>query len=110
MGFRILAATLTCLAVLASGLSTVAAAAPMGTSTSERSATNAPCSHCPDYPDMPCPMPASDCLQSAASAAPALFTTSFELPEFGYAEIHWPDRLLSLTGVCQPPDPFPPRA
>jgi hypothetical protein len=114
MRFRILAATLACLAVLASGFATVAAATPMGMPMSDDSATTAPCSHCPDCPGMPhgmpCPMPAADCLQAAVSAAPALFIASFELPPIGYAEIAWPVRLSSLTGLSQPPDPFPPRA
>ena len=107
---RALAAVLGCLAVLASGVITVAAAAvPSGAPATERNGASAPCSHCDDCDGVPCPMPLASCLQ-AATAAPTLVPTTIDLPPLEAAKVHWSLRTTILSGLSPPPDPFPPRA
>jgi len=109
--FRALAAVLGCLAVLASGVMTVAAAAvPSGAPMSERSMAGEPCSHCDDCDKTPCPMQMPDCLQVHSNAAPALVVAAVELPESRSVEVHWSPGVAPLIGLSSPPDPFPPRA
>jgi hypothetical protein len=108
---RALAAVLGCLAVLASGFMTVAAAMPAGPSASERSAIgDQPCSHCDECGDAKCPMPAATCLQASSNAAPTLATATYDLPAIAAGTIHWPIGTSFLRGLSPPPDPFPPRA
>jgi hypothetical protein len=108
---RVLSALLSCLAVLASGAMTVAAAAvPSGAPAPERSMAGEPCSHCDDCDKTPCPMQMPDCLQGHSNAAPALVAVAVELPETRYIEIRWSPGMTPLSGRSPPPDPFPPRA
>jgi hypothetical protein len=109
---RALAAVLGCLAILAGGFMTVAAAAAVPSSPlmTERDAASAPCSHCDDCDGVPCPMPAATCLQTSSSATPTLVAATFDLPAVGFGAIHWSLRTTSLSGLSPPPDPFPPRA
>ncbi len=108
---RALAAVLGCLAVLASGVITVAAAAvPSGAPATERNGASAPCGHCDDCDKVPCPMPVADCVQAHANAPPALIAASLELPARHDIEIYWSSDVASLRGRSLPPDPFPPRA
>jgi hypothetical protein len=108
---RALASVLACLAVLASGFMTVAAAAvPSVAPLAERHVANAPCSNCDDCDGMPCPMPAASCLQVSSHAAPTLAPTTVVLPPIESAEVHWSLRTAILSGLSPPPDPFPPRA
>jgi hypothetical protein len=109
--FRALAAVLGCLAVLAGGFMTVAAAAvPSSPPVAERDAANAPCSHCDECDGVPCPMPAAACVQASSNAAPTLAVATFDLPAVGFGKIRWSLRTISLSGLSTPPDPFPPRA
>ena len=108
---RALAAVLGCLAVLASGFMTVAAAMPAGPSASERSAIGEqPCSHCDECGDAKCPMPAATCLQASSNAAPTLATATYDLPALESGTIQWPLGTSFLHGLSPPPEPFPPRA
>lgn len=107
--FRALAAVLGCLAVLAGGFMTVAAAAAPSATATERSLENAPCSHCDDCDGVPCPMPAAACLQASSTVSPTLAVAPFALPAIGSSKIHWPLRVTALNGRSPPPDPFPPR-
>src|SRR5580704_12442972 len=68
---RALAAVLGCLAVLAGGFMTVAAAtAPSSSPLSEKSAIGGqPCSHCEDCGGTPCPAPTVACVQACMSVA-----------------------------------------
>lgn len=106
---RRVAAFLGCLAVLAGGVATVAAAAPVDMPIVEQSSANVPCSHCPDCDGIPCPMSAADCLQVSLSAAPALVAAAVELPQIGSVVTRWILRSAMLSGLSLPPDPFPPR-
>jgi hypothetical protein len=108
--FRALAAFLGCLAILAGGFMTVAAAMPSAASATERSTASAPCSHCDECDSVPCPMPAATCLQAFSNATPTLTTGSFDLSPIGFTEIRWSLRTTALSGLSPPPDPFPPRA
>ena len=109
--FRRLAAFLGCLAVLASGFMTVAAApVPSGAPVTERHLANAPCSNCDDCDGVPCPMPAASCLQVSSHAAPTLAPVTFDLPPIATVEVLWSLRITILSGLSPPPDPFPPRA
>ncbi len=106
--FRALAAVVACLAVLASGVMTVTAvAAPSAAPTSERSASNPPCSHCDG---MPCPMPAASCLHVSSNVAPILVASAIDLPAADLGKVLWSVGTTTLTGLSPPPDPFPPRA
>ena len=108
--FRILAAIFACLAVLASGFMTVAAiAAPLGAPMTESGASNPPCSHCDDCDGMPCPMPAASCPHVSSSATPILVVSAVDMPAIVLGEVLWSAVAMTLTGLSQPPDPFPPR-
>jgi len=109
--FRALAAILGCLAVLAGGFMTVAAAAASSRPGAEKSAIGEqPCSHCDDCGSMPCPAPTATCLQACTSVAPSLVVAAFRLPAVATGRASWPPRALILSGLSPPPDPFPPRA
>jgi hypothetical protein len=110
--FRALAALLGCLAVLAGGFATVAAAAvPSGPPVSERTAIGAPpCGHCEDCGGVPCPAPTVSCVQACASVAPSLAVEAFRLPAIGANHAPWSPRVLILSGLSPPPEPIPPRA
>lgn len=111
MRLRLLAAVLGCLAVLAGGLTAVAwASGPMVTPASERSAVGAPCTHCDDCDGVPCPAPATACVQISPNATPTLTAATPDLPTIGFGKIRWPLRATVLSGLSPPPDPFPPRA
>jgi len=108
---RAFAALLGCLAVLASGVMTVAAA---GVSASppatERSVLGAPCSHCDECDGATCPVPTATCLQACVGVAPSLAVTAIFLPTPSVAgEAFRPIRLALLIGLSPPPDLFPPR-
>jgi hypothetical protein len=108
---RALAAVLGCLAVLAGGFMTVAAAAvPLSPPVTERDTTSAPCSHCDDCDGVPCPMPTTTCVQMSSTVAPTLATATFELPAVGFGMVRWSLLTTSLSGLSPPPDPLPPRA
>jgi hypothetical protein len=108
---RALTALLGCLAILAGGFMTVAAAMPAGSSTSERSAIGEqPCSHCDECGDTKCPMPAATCLQISSSAALTLAATTFGLPAMDSGKVRWSLSTTILIGLSPPSDPFPPRA
>jgi hypothetical protein len=101
---RSFAALFACLAVLASGfVSVTALAMPMG-------ASSAPCSHCPDCDGAPCPMPAAACVHAPATPVPTLASTAIDLPAMDFSDVHWPLPAARLSGLSQPPDPFPPKA
>jgi hypothetical protein len=108
--FRALAAFWGCLAILAGGFMTVAAALPWSASATERSTASAPCSHCDECDGVPCPMPAATCVQAFSNATPTLAIGTFDLPVIGFSKIHWQLRTAALSGLSPPPDPFPPRA
>jgi hypothetical protein len=109
--FRSLAAVLGCLAVLAGGFMTVAAAAASRAPVAEKSAIGEqPCSHCEDCGGTPCPAPTTTCLQACMSAAPTLAVVAFQLPMVSTGHASWPLRAIALSGLSPPPDPFPPRA
>lgn len=111
MGLRLLAAVLGCLAVLAGGLTTLAAAAgPIATPAPAHSTVGAPCVHCDECNSLPCPTPASTCVQISPSGTPTLVASAFDLPTIGFGQIRWPLRTIILSGLSPPPDPFPPRA
>jgi hypothetical protein len=109
---RPLASVLGCLAVLASSLMTVAAAAvpPATPAAVEQNLANAPCSHCDDCDGVPCPMPSASCLQASSHAAPTLAPVTVALPPIESSETRWSLRTAILSGLSPPPDPFPPRA
>jgi hypothetical protein len=108
--FRALAAVLGCLAVLAGGLVTVAAAAvPSSPPVTERTAMGAPCSHCDDCAGTSCPAPTPTCVQACTSVAPSLPIVAFWLPAIETSQAPWSPRATVLSGLSSPPDPFPPR-
>jgi hypothetical protein len=108
---RSLAALFACLAILASGIVSVAAlAVPTGGSTTQSSASSTPCNHCPDCDGVPCPMPAAACVHAPATPVPTLASTAIDLPAVDFSEVHWPLPAARLSGLSQPPDPFPPKA
>jgi len=108
--FRALTALLACLAVLAGGFMTVAAAAvPFSSPVTERDAASAPCSHCDECDGVPCPIPAAACVQAFSNPAPTLATATVDLPSMDASTIRWSLRATSLSGLSPPPDPFPPR-
>lgn len=109
MRLRLFAAVLGCLAVLAGGLMTVAAAMPAGAPAAERGIAGAPCTHCDDCDGVPCPAPTATCMQISPNATPML-ATAVDLPAIGFGKIRWPLRATVLRGRSPPPDPFPPRA
>ena len=100
---RALAAVLGCLAVLAGGLMTVAAAAPL------RVAAEAPCPHCDDCDAMPCPVPAATCQQPCTGGTPSLAAIAVAPPTGSTGETLRAARPDRLAGLSPPPDPFPPR-
>jgi hypothetical protein len=107
---RALAAFLGCLAVLAGGFMTVAAAAatsapPM----TERNAVGEPCRHCEDCSGTPCPAPTTTCVQACTSVAPSLAVVAFRLPAIESGHTAWSLRATFLSGLSPLPDPFPPR-
>jgi hypothetical protein len=104
--FRLLAAVLGCLAILAGGLSTVAVAS---TPSAERLAVAEPCTHCSDCDGTPCPPTAAGCVLSCAAVPPTLAVATFALPAIDTGKTAWPSRLATLSGLSPPPDPFPPR-
>ncbi len=106
---RLLAAILGCLAVLAGGLLTVAAAMPAGAPAAERSMAGGPCTHCDDCDGVPCPAPTATCMQVSANGAPTLAASTFNLPTVGFDRVRWLLRTATLSGLSLPPDPFPPR-
>lgn len=111
MRLHLLAAILGCLAVLASGLMVVAAAAaPFASPASERSIAGAPCTHCDECDGVPCPMPTAACVQFSSNGTPTLASATLDLPAIGFGKIRWPLRSIVLSGLSPPPDPFPPRA
>ncbi len=111
MGLRLLAAVLGCLAVLAGGLTTVAAAAgPVASPASAHGTVGAPCAHCDECDNLPCPTPASSCVQISSGAMPTLASAPLDLRAIGFGKIRWSLRSIVLSGLSPPPDPFPPRA
>lgn len=110
MRLRLLAAVLGCLAVLAGGLMTVAAAMPAGAPAAERSIAGAPCAHCDDCDSVPCPAPTASCMQASTNGTPTLAASTLNLPTIGFGKIRWLLRTAVLSGLSPPPDPFPPRA
>ena len=110
MRLRLLAGLLGCLAVLASGLPAVALASMPAASAAPAQTTAAePCSHCPDCDGSPCQPAAAGCVLACVAAPPTLGVAEFALPALDAATIPWPARLVLLTGLSPPPDPFPPR-
>jgi hypothetical protein len=108
--FRALAAVLGCLAVLAGGFMTVAAASAFSPPATEKSAIGEqPCSHCDDCGGTPCPALTVTCLQTCTSVAPSLVVAAFRLPAVATGRASLPPRALILSGLSPPPDPFPPR-
>jgi hypothetical protein len=108
---RALAAILGCLAVLAGGFMTVAAAAASGPPVTEKSAIGGqPCSHCEDCDGTSCPAPTTACVQACMSVAPSLAAVAFQLPMVSTGHASWSLRAIALSGLSPPPDPFPPRA
>jgi hypothetical protein len=108
---RIIAAILGCLAVLASGLMTVAAAAvPSVSPAAERSTASAPCTHCDDCDGAPCPAPTAACVQACVGVPPSLTVATFRLPMAESGKVRWSPGAIVLSGLSPPPDPFPPRA
>lgn len=101
---RAFAAFLGCLAVLAGGLMTVAAAAPL------RVATEAPCPHCDECDGMPCQARAATCQQACTGVAPSLAVIASTPLTAPTGEMLQPVRPARLHGLSPPPDPFPPRA
>jgi hypothetical protein len=113
MGFRVFAAVLGCLAVLAAGLTTVAAATSAeNVSVAVDSAMGeAPCRHCDECEGAPCPAPSATCIQVCMSVTPSLAVTSGSLPMPGaIGKAFRRARPAGLIGLSPPPDPFPPRA
>jgi hypothetical protein len=109
--FRSLAAVLGCLAVLAGGFMTVAAAAASRAPVAEKSAIGEqPCSHCEDCGGTSCPAPTTTCLQTCTSVAPSLAVVAVPLPAVETGHASWSLRAIVLSGLSPPPDPFPPRA
>jgi hypothetical protein len=109
--FRALAAVLGCLAVLAGGFMTVAAAAASSTPATEKSAIGGqPCSHCDDCGGTPCPAPTAACVQACTSVAPSLVAVAFRLPEMATDITPRSLGAIALSGLSPPPDPLPPRA
>jgi hypothetical protein len=107
---RALAAVLGCLAVLAGGFMTVAAAAvPSSPPVTERSAVGEPCSHCDDCGGTSCPAPTTACVQVCTSVAPSLAVVAFRLPAIEPSQAPSSLRAIILSGLSPPPDPFPPR-
>jgi hypothetical protein len=107
---RALAAIWSCLAVLAGGFMTVAAALPSIALATERSTASAPCSHCDECDGVPCPMPAATCVQALSNPMPTLSLGTLDLPAIGFSKITWQLRTTALSGLSPPPDLFPPRA
>lgn len=107
---RLLAGLLGCLAVLVSGLPAVAlASATMPNAVPTQTTASEPCSHCPDCDGSPCQPAAAGCVMVCVATSPTLGVASFALPAIGAATIPWPARLVLLTGLPPPPDPFPTR-
>jgi len=109
---RVLAALLGCLAVLASGFVSVAAATVLAGPSAQPQSTlgEQPCDHCDSCGTVPCAAPTSSCLQTSSNVSLTLATVPFDLPAMDAGKIRWSLRTASLTGLCPPPDPIPPRA
>lgn len=109
---RAFATLLACLAVLAGGFMSVAAAGvPASPPATELSALGEPCSHCDECDGAPCPAPTMACLQACVGVAPSLGVPAVSLPTPSVAsEAFRPIRPAVLSGLSPPPDPFPPRA
>jgi hypothetical protein len=108
--FRALAAVLGCLAILAGGFMTVAAAASRAPVAEKSAIGGQPCSHCDDCGGTSCPAPTTTCLQVCTSVAPSLAVVTFQLPVVSTGHASWSLRAIVLSGLSPPPDPFPPRA
>jgi hypothetical protein len=108
MRLRLLAGLLGCLAVLAAGVPSVAlASAP--TAVPMQMAAFEPCTHCPDCDGTPCQSAAAGCVLSCVAAPPTLGVATLALPAIDTGKTAWPSRLVTLSGLSPPPDPFPPR-
>jgi hypothetical protein len=112
--WRAISAILGCLAVLTTGLATVAYAwTPLASPTSghEDTAIGALCTqHCPSCEGMPCPPSAAGCVVACVGTAPSLITAVFTLPVPDSRSEVWPVRFAKLHGLSPPPDPSPPRS
>jgi len=111
----ILSAILACLAVLAGAATVVSAAllpaSPIAAGPIEwGQGTAAPCGHCDDCDQAPCPLPMTECLHVAAAPAPLLPAAPVELIRPLDHAGYWPSGDAWLKGLTPPPDPFPPRA
>jgi hypothetical protein len=110
MRLRLFAGLLGCLAVLASGLPTVAlASTPTSKAAATQTAASELCSHCPDCDGSPCQPASAGCVLACVAAPPTLGMASFVLPAIDTGLTVWPARLAVLSGLSPPPDPFPPR-
>ena len=106
---RALAALLGCLAILAGGVTTVAAVTAAQTAVDRGIVGADPCTHCDDCGGVPCPKPTVACLQAFPTATPAIAAATTDLPAAEFHVIHWSVRTAALSGLSPPPDPFPPR-
>jgi predicted cobalt transporter CbtA len=106
---RAIAGILGLLAILAGSLMTVASVTAAA-ATAQLTATHAPCSHCDDCDAVPCPLPASACMQASAGSAATLFAMTVEFPANGFTTVQWPNLTYHLRGLSQPPEPLPPRS
>ncbi len=109
---RILFAFLGCLAVVASGLPTVALAwAPSQQASDDQTTVGALCTqHCPSCEGMPCPPTAAGCVVACVGIAPALGVAAFTLSIPPSCNDVWAAELATLHGLSPPPDPSPPRS
>jgi hypothetical protein len=110
--FRVLAAFLGCLAVLASGFMTVAAATTSATprAQEQNAIGEQPCGHCDECGGTPCPMPTATCLQMSPNTTSTLATATFDFWAMDASKVRWSSGATFLIGLSPPPDPFPPRA
>jgi hypothetical protein len=109
---RVLFAVLSCLAVVAAGLPTVALAWTPSHAPETGHAIDGGglCSqHCPSCEGTPCPPEATHCTVACVGITPALATSSFVLLAPSGAYPVWPRRLAVLRGLAPPPNPSPPR-
>jgi len=101
---HLFAGLLGCLAVLATGLSAVQAAAPIQTTASE------PCDHCPDCKGVPCAPALASCPATCVAPSPALGPAAIAVPSIAAAVVPWMATPAVLHGLIDPPDPFPSRS
>ena len=99
---RVTAAILGFLAVLFSGLMTIASA-------QVRDFADTPCTQCDDCDSMSCPSAAPACKQTCAGVAPSLAVAAFLATPAAARDALRPNRQALLFGLSPPPDPFPPR-